>query len=124
MRSAVLAPGDQIEIGEHRFAVEAPGVSTSAQATATPLPGRRETGTSASMASALIPAEAPTPPAHRDLGGVYLLIAAAAALAAALTAFFVYAPKAEHARCGACRGAISRLDSNPWLYCRRALDAC
>lgn len=93
VRSAVLAPGDQIEIGEHRFAVEAPGVSTSAQVPSTPLPGRREASTPTSMASVRVPAEAPMPPAHRDLGGVYLLIAAAAALAAALTAFFVYAPK-------------------------------
>jgi hypothetical protein len=39
------------------------------------------------------PAIPSAPTAKRDLSGLYLLVAAAAALAAALTAFFVYAPK-------------------------------
>ncbi len=91
--SACLAAGDQLEIGEHRFSVEAPGLASSSEASPITMPGRREAATSTSMASIHLPqASERIEPARRDLSGVYLLIAAAAALAAALTAFFVYAP--------------------------------
>jgi pSer/pThr/pTyr-binding forkhead associated (FHA) protein len=92
--SALLAAGDQLEIGEHRFSVEAPGLASSNEATSTPAPGRREASTPTSMPSVRVPtAPESSGPVRRDLSGVYLLIAAAAALAAALTAFFVYAPR-------------------------------
>jgi hypothetical protein len=96
VRAALLAQGDQIEIGEHRFVLEAPGGGQAAQASNTPVPGRREASTPTAMPAIQVPSTAvapETPAARRDLSGVYLLIAAAAALAAALTAFFVYAPK-------------------------------
>ena len=94
VRSALLSPGDQIEIGEHRLAVEAPGLARDGEPTTDPGAARREGPTSNSTAARRMPqTPGTTPPAKRDLSGVYLLIAAAAALAAALTAFFVYAPK-------------------------------
>jgi hypothetical protein len=95
VRAALLAQGDQIELGDQRFVLEAPGLGRSGEAGDTPVPSRRDTSTPTSMPS--INMAQPTPPAppvaKRDLGGLYLLVAAAAALAAALTAFFVYAPK-------------------------------
>lgn len=95
VRSALLTPGDQIEIGEHRFVLEAPGIGRSADPSDTPVPQRHEA--LAAVALPAMPASAAsggteTPATRRDLSGVYLLIAAAAALAAALTAFLVYAP--------------------------------
>ena len=96
VRSATLAPGDQIEIAEHRFALEAPGLSGSGDEASTAASQRRPSTTAVddAVAPPVAPtgADAPTP-ARRDLSGMYLLIAAAAALAAALTAFFVYAPR-------------------------------
>jgi hypothetical protein len=55
----------------------------------------REAKTVASMQAIRVPVQGstPAPAKRRDPTGIYLLIAAAAALAAALTAFFVYAPK-------------------------------
>lgn len=79
LSEAELSAGDQIELGEQRLLLESPGL---------PPPARSE----GSMARPP-PAEPEAEPAPRDLGGIYLLIAAAAALAAALTAFFVYAPR-------------------------------
>lgn len=95
VRAAVLAQGDQVELGDQRFVLEAPGLAPSGDGGDTPTPSRRDTSTPTSMPSINVPnAAAPsTPAAKRDLSGLYLLIAAAAALAAALTAFFVYAPK-------------------------------
>lgn len=91
VRAATLGPGDQIEIAEHRFALEAPGSSGGGDVGSTPPPSARPHPSASPEGSASVPADSP---AGRDLSGVYLLIAAAAALAAALTAFFVYAPKA------------------------------
>ncbi len=94
VRSAVLSAGDQIEVGEHRFAVESPGVASTANRVSTPVPTHSDDPRSTSAAA--MPTSTPNEDerrAPRDLSGVYLLIAAAAALAAALTAFFVYAPK-------------------------------
>jgi hypothetical protein len=95
VRAAVLAQGDQLELGDQRFVLEAPGLGASSESGDTPVPVRREASTPTSMPSVNVPiAGAPmSPEAKRDLSGLYLLIAAAAALAAALTAFFVYAPK-------------------------------
>jgi len=95
VRFAVLAQGDQIELGEQRFVLEAPGLGSGGDGGSTPVPSRRDTSTPTSMPSIAVstPASSSTPAAKRDLSGLYLLVAAAAALAAALTAFFVYAPK-------------------------------
>ena len=95
VRAAVLAQGDQIELGEQRFVVEAPGLGANPDGADTPVPARRDASTPTSMPSVNVPeaVTATNPTAKRDLSGVYLLVAAAAALAAALTAFFVYAPK-------------------------------
>lgn len=81
--TAVLTAGDQIELGEQRLLLEAPGGLSPARATLAP-------ETTPAVAEAVANANAKAP---RDPGGLYLLIAAAAALAAALTAFFVYAPR-------------------------------
>lgn len=98
VRVATLITGDQLELGEQRFVLEAPGFGAAPlPPTITPVPGARAEATTGQRpaVSEPIPAhrvEEPSVP-PRDLGGVYLLIAAAAALAAALTAFFVYAPR-------------------------------
>ncbi|MBS3896697.1 FHA domain-containing protein [Silanimonas sp.] len=76
-----LSAGDQIELGEQRLLLESPGL---------PPPARSERAAPPPSSSE---PEAEPVPVPRDLGGIYLLIAAAAALAAALTAFFVYAPR-------------------------------
>lgn len=94
VRGAVLTPGDQIELGDQRFVLEAPGSDRAAAGAITPLPTRRDGAplvpvTSAPDASSAAPS---SPATKRDHSGLYLLVAAAAALAAALTAFFVYAP--------------------------------
>lgn len=92
VRSAFLAAGDQIEIGEHRFSIEAPGHARLAENSVIPVLDRR-VPSPASTATMRMAESSLSTPTSRDLGGVYLLIAAAAALAAALTAFFVYAPR-------------------------------
>ena len=95
VRGAVLSQGDQIELGDQRFVLEAPGLGQGGDVGTTPVPARRDSSTTSAMTSNHLPdpviPSAPT--AKRDLSGLYLLVAAAAALAAALTAFFVYAPK-------------------------------
>jgi hypothetical protein len=78
--AALLAPGDQIELGEQRLLLESPGIAPPPRS---PL---------AAPAPPAAPGHEEAPPS-RDPGGLYLLVAAAAALAAALTAFFVYAPR-------------------------------
>lgn len=98
VRAVTLVTGDQLEIGEQRFVLEAPGFGAAPEPTvATPVPGVRAeatTGQRPAVTEPLLTAtQAETASTPRDLGGVYLLIAAAAALAAALTAFFVYAPR-------------------------------
>lgn len=93
VRSAVLAAGDQIEIGEHRFSIEAPGIAGVGEGAATPVPGGHSPLAPTATAALRMAVPPVSTPASRDLSGVYLLIAAAAALAAALMAFFVYAPR-------------------------------
>lgn len=92
VRSAVLAAGDQIEIGTVRFVLEVPVLNRAPQTAAA---RAREAKTVASMQAIRVPVQGstPAPAKRRDPTGIYLLIAAAAALAAALIAFFVYAPK-------------------------------
>jgi len=93
VRSAALAAGDQLEIGEHRFALEAQGAAGSSVGTSTPAPAQHPAIAAAPATAEAAADRRPVAPGRRDLSGVYLLIAAAAALAAAITAFFVYAPK-------------------------------
>ena len=69
--TAVLTAGDQIELGEQRLLLEAPGGLSPARATLAP-------ETTPAVAEAVANANAKAP---RDPGGLYLLIAAAAALA-------------------------------------------
>jgi pSer/pThr/pTyr-binding forkhead associated (FHA) protein len=100
VRDAVLSPGDQLVIEQHRFLLEAPGLPFRGQ-----LDGRRvaaPTYTQTIPAVQVPPAKDPTPgpmpsgaptPA-RDPGSLWWLIAAAAVLAAAMTALLVYAPRA------------------------------
>ncbi|GAB2655050.1 FHA domain-containing protein [Arenimonas aestuarii] len=95
---AVLSPGDQIVIEQHRFVLEAPGL---------PLRGQEGLGRSAAMPHTQTmravdvpvardplppdPAE-PGAPRQRDPNSLWWLIAAATILAAALTMLLVYAP--------------------------------
>jgi len=82
--AARLQPGDQIEIGEQRFALEGPKPARPLSSTPAP------SAASQRSREGFIPADASV---ASDASGVYLLIAAAAALAVALTAFLVYAPR-------------------------------
>ncbi len=93
LRSAVLAPGDQLELGEHRFAVEAPGQVMKGDASRSGVWIAGDAPSDAPSKVGIPQVAMPTEPARRDPSGVYLLVAAAAALAAALTVFFVYAPR-------------------------------
>lgn len=98
VRDAVLSPGDQIVIDQHRFLLEAPG-----------LPARGQDGVRGAGAMAhtqTIKAVKTVPPAGStpsdkdnpevsppvDPGALWWLIAAAAVLAAAMTALLVYSP--------------------------------
>ncbi|HEX5693774.1 MAG TPA: FHA domain-containing protein [Arenimonas sp.] len=98
VRDAVLSPGDQLVIEQHRFALEAPGL---------PLRGQDGLGQSAAkqhtqtMRAVDVPvaddppalaAPEPGQPRARDPGSLWWLIAAATILAAALTMLLVYAP--------------------------------
>jgi hypothetical protein len=98
VRDAVLSPGDQIAIDQHRFMLEAPGLPSRGQdGRAKPVP---ETHTQ-TLKAVKVPVSAdpganrsPAPaPRRRDPGALWWLIAAAAVLAAALTALLVYAPR-------------------------------
>lgn len=95
---AVLSPGDQIVVEQHRFVLEAPGL---------PLRGQDGLGRSAgtphtqTMRAVDVPVAQDPPPARqdpgdapraRDPGSLWWLIAAATILAAALTMLLVYAP--------------------------------
>lgn len=98
VRDAILSPGDQIVIDQHRFLLEAPGLPARGQE------GVRGAGAIAhtqTIKSVKVPAgyatapdavdPAETPPSA-DPGALWWLIAAAAVLAAAMTALLVYSP--------------------------------
>ncbi len=97
---AVLAPGDQVVIDQHRFIVEAPGLPARGQDRLRAGAQQQHTQTikavrvSAAGNSGSGPAqdspETPQPPV--DPGALWWLIAAAAVLAAAMTALLVYSP--------------------------------
>lgn len=100
VRDAVLSPGDQLAIEQHRFVLEAPGLPLRGQQG--PRPSIATTHTQTMKAVRVPVAEDPPPapqpagakPARRDPGALWWLIAAATVLAAALTALLVYAPRA------------------------------
>ena len=99
VRDAVLSPGDQVVIDQHRFVLEAPGLPSRGD-----LEGARPSSAThtQTMKAVRVPVAADPPPAEagtgkprrRDPGALWWLIAAAAVLAAALTALLVYAPRA------------------------------
>lgn len=100
VRDAVLSPGDQIAVDQHRFLLEAPGLPLRGQSAATKPAMATHTQTinavRVPVAGDPPPAASrdpgPTPPA-RDPAALWWLIAAATVLAAALTALLVYAPR-------------------------------
>lgn len=98
VRDAVLSPGDQIVIDQHRFVLEAPGLPARGQESARGAGAMAHTQTikSVKMPAAPVttrgePEPADTPPSV-DPGALWWLIAAAAVLAAAMTALLVYSP--------------------------------
>lgn len=100
VRDAVLAPGDQIVLDQHRFVLEAPGLPSRGQDVA--VRGGVVAHTQTIKAVKVNPANAAEPmtkttetePAPAvDPGALWWLIAAAAVLAAALTALLVYSPR-------------------------------
>jgi pSer/pThr/pTyr-binding forkhead associated (FHA) protein len=101
VRDAVLSPGDQIAIDQHRFVLEAPGLPVRGhQGPRSSVPTTHtQTMKAVRVPIANDPAPAaPSPeepkPGRRDPGALWWLIAAATVLAAALTALLVYSPRA------------------------------
>jgi pSer/pThr/pTyr-binding forkhead associated (FHA) protein len=98
VRDAVLAPGDQIAIDQHRFVLEAPGLPARGQKIVRATSAVTHTQTlkavkvPAASSSAQGEAEPGRKPASVDPGALWWLIAAAAVLAAAMTALLVYSP--------------------------------
>ena len=94
---AVLAPGDQVVIDQHRFLVEAPGLPARGQDRLRAQAQQQHTQT---MKAVRVPQSTPAeqresldpPPQPVDPGALWWLIAAAAVLAAAMTALLVYSP--------------------------------
>ena len=96
---AVLAPGDQVVIDQHRFLVEAPGLPARGQDRLRAAAQQQHTQT---MKAVRVPQSNhptdqresldPPPPQPVDPGALWWLIAAAAVLAAAMTALLVYSP--------------------------------
>src|SRR5688572_15624042 len=102
VRDAVLAPGDQLVIEQHRFVLEAPGLPPRGQEAAVrsgvvahtqtikavKVPTPAEAGGANAKSS-----EEPPSASSVDPGALWWLIAAAFVLAAALTALLVYSPR-------------------------------
>jgi pSer/pThr/pTyr-binding forkhead associated (FHA) protein len=97
VHDAVLSPGDQVVIDQHRFVLEAPGLPARGQDSARGAGAMAHTQTikSVRLSPALAvhgdPEPADSPPSV-DPGALWWLIAAAAVLAAAMTALLVYSP--------------------------------
>jgi pSer/pThr/pTyr-binding forkhead associated (FHA) protein len=98
VRDAVLSPGDQVVIDQHRFVLEAPGLPARGQDA---LSGPRSVQHTQTIKSVKVPAgpvpaanepESAEPATNVDPGALWWLIAAAAVLAAAMTALIVYSP--------------------------------
>ena len=98
VRDAVLSPGDQIVIDQHRFLLEAPGLPARGQLGVRGAGAIAHTQTMKSVRPAVVPSTARDDgdPLERsapvDPGALWWLIAAAAVLAAAMTALLVYSP--------------------------------
>jgi hypothetical protein len=98
VHDAVLSPGDQIVIDQHRFVLEAPGLPARGQDAARGAGSIAHTQTirSVKMPPSLVElreeADPSTAPPSVDPGALWWLIAAAAVLAAAMTALLVYSP--------------------------------
>jgi hypothetical protein len=99
VRDAVLSPGDQIVIDQHRFLLEAPGLPARGQDQVRGTPPVAHTQTMKSLKPGGGPSTNPGGEAEpeegkpsSDPGALWWLIAAAAVLAAALTALLVYSP--------------------------------
>jgi hypothetical protein len=102
VRDAVLAPGDQIVIDQHRFLVEAPGLPARGQDRLRSQAQQQHTQTikavrvPSSGSASDSQSEARDANEHQpqpvDPGALWWLIAAAAVLAAAMTALLVYSP--------------------------------
>ncbi len=97
VRDAVLAPGDQLAIDQHRFVLEAPGLPMRGQ-----LGGHKPAPTTHTQTIKAVrvpvandpePANTAPPAARRDPVALWWLIAAATVLAAAMTALLYYAPR-------------------------------
>jgi pSer/pThr/pTyr-binding forkhead associated (FHA) protein len=98
VRDAVLSPGDQIVIDQHRFLLEAPGLPARGQEGVRGAGAMTHTQTIKSVkvpagyAASSDASEPAETPASSDPGALWWLIAAAAVLAAAMTALLVYSP--------------------------------
>ena len=97
VRDAVLSPGDQVVIDQHRFLLEAPGLPARGQDIIRGAGAMAHTQTikSVKMPAGSAPGNepaAPDAPPSVDPGALWWLIAAAAVLAAAMTALIVYSP--------------------------------
>jgi len=100
LKSAVLHPGDQIAFEQHRFVLEAPGLPPRGSAAFTPQP-RAGMGTTQTMQAVQAPlsahdaptGETPAVPAQAGKFNYWWLLAAAAAIAGALAAILLYAPR-------------------------------
>lgn len=98
VRDAVLSPGDQVVIDQHRFILEAPGLPARGQEGVRGAGAMAHTQTIKSVRAPAQPVAAhgdPSPaetPSSVDPGALWWLIAAAAVLAAAMTALLVYSP--------------------------------
>jgi pSer/pThr/pTyr-binding forkhead associated (FHA) protein len=98
VRDAVLSPGDQIVIDGHRFLLEAPGLPARGQAGVRGAGAMAHTQTmkSVKVSGPYTPApgtdDVPEAQPPADPGALWWLIAAAAVLAAAMTALLVYSP--------------------------------
>jgi len=103
VHNAVLAPGDQFAIDQHRFVLEAPGLPSRGQ-----IASSRPAAVSHTQTMKAVQAPAKHPSGDRPTGpgkavkqpvpassssALWWLIAAAAILATALTALLVYAPR-------------------------------
>ena len=98
VRDAVLSPGDQIVIDQHRFLLEAPGLPARGQDGVRGAGAATNTQTMKAVRVQTAPGpgsserDAQEPSSQVDPGALWWLIAAAAVLAAAMTALLVYSP--------------------------------
>lgn len=102
VQDAVLSPGDQLQVDQFRFVLEAPGLPQRGQSGGPRAPANPHTQTVPAVRVPVArdpvpggdPAPAPAGRGDRDPGALWWLIAAATVLAAAITALLVYAPRA------------------------------